>query len=59
MGYGSAVCAYCQRRHDNDYRSSGPLLACVRKDKRIIHFLGTMHVAETPEVGSYCNEEEI
>ena len=32
-----------------DYRSSGPLLACVWKDKRIIHFLSTMHMAEPPE----------
>ncbi len=32
-----------------DYRSSGPLLACVWKDKRIIHFLSTMHVAEAQE----------
>lgn len=30
-----------------DYRSSGPLLACVWKDKRIIHFLTTLHVAVT------------
>ncbi len=29
-----------------DYRSCGPILACVWKDKRIIHFLSTMHVAE-------------
>ena len=27
------------------YLSSGPLLACVWKDKRIIHFLTTMHMA--------------
>ena len=32
-----------------DYRSSGPLLACVWKDKRIIHFLSTMHMAEAPK----------
>ena len=29
-----------------DYRSSGPLLASVWRDKRAIHFLTTMHVAE-------------
>ena len=29
-----------------DYRSSGPLLACVWRDKRMIHFLTTIHVAE-------------
>ena len=29
-----------------DYRSSGPLLACVWKDKRIINFLSTIHIAE-------------
>ena len=28
-----------------DYRSSGPLLATVWLDKRIIHMLSTMHVA--------------
>ena len=31
-----------------DYRSSGPLLAAVWVDKRVINFLSTMHVAETP-----------
>ena len=30
----------------SDFRSSGPLLASVRKDKRIIHFLSTIHVAQ-------------
>ena len=29
-----------------DFRSSGPLLASVWKDKRIIHFLSTIHVAQ-------------
>ena len=29
-----------------DYGSSGPLLACVWRDKRIIHFLTTINVAE-------------
>ena len=29
-----------------DYRSSGPLLAAVWYDKRVINFLSTMHVAE-------------
>ena len=33
----------------DDYRALGPLLACVWKDKRIIHFLTTMHVAELPD----------
>ena len=32
-----------------DYRALGPLLACVWKNKRIIHFLTTMHVAELPD----------
>ena len=32
-----------------DFRSRGPLLACVWKDKRIIHFLTTMHMAEPPD----------
>ncbi len=30
-----------------DFRSNGPLLACVWIDKRSIYFLSTMHVAET------------
>ena len=29
-----------------DYRLSGPLLACIWKDKRIINFLSTIHIAE-------------
>ena len=29
-----------------DYRSNGPLMACVWKDKKIINFLSTMHCAE-------------
>ena len=29
-----------------DFRSSGLLLACVWNDKRIIHFLSTIHVAQ-------------
>lgn len=28
-----------------DYRSCGPVLACVWKDKRVIHFLSALHVA--------------
>ena len=32
-----------------DYRSSGPLLAAVWLDKRIINFLTTMHVAESSD----------
>ena len=30
-----------------DYRSNGPLLACVWVDKRTIYFLSTIHVAES------------
>ena len=33
-----------------DYRSSGPLLAMVWKDKKIIHFMSTMHNSEGPSV---------
>ena len=33
----------------HDYRALGPLLACVWKDKHIIHFLTTVHVAELPD----------
>ena len=29
-----------------DFRSSGPLLASIWKDKIIIHFLSTSHVAQ-------------
>ena len=29
-----------------DYRACGPLLACAWKDKKVIHFLTTKHVAE-------------
>ena len=29
-----------------DYRSNGPLMACIWKDKKIINFLSTMHCAE-------------
>ena len=29
-----------------DFRSNGPLLACVWKDKRIIHFLSTIDLAQ-------------
>ena len=28
-----------------NYRSNGPFLATVWKDKRIVHFLSTIHVA--------------
>ena len=29
-----------------DYRSSGPLMACVWCDKRVIHFMSMIHVAD-------------
>ncbi len=36
-----------------DFRSNGPLLACVWMDKRSIYFLSTMHVAETEPSPTY------
>ena len=33
-----------------DYRSSGPLLACFWKDRRVINFMSTMHVAKAGAV---------
>ena len=36
------------RRGKYDYRSKGPVVAYVWKDRRIIYFLSTIHVAATP-----------
>ena len=42
-----------------DYRSNGPVLAAVWFDKRFIHFLSTLHCAEsaTPTVIDRCNQD--
>ena len=41
-----------------DFRSSGPLLACVWKDKRIIHFLSTIHVARASSTVTVLRREK-
>ena len=52
-------CAQSQKGHYYDYRSWGPILACVWKDKRVIHFLSTIHVAKCEPPATVLRRNEL